>query len=253
MNNTNKLPKLINGAEPFILHGGSHGVLLIHGFTGNPAEMSLLANHLNNQGFTVLAVRLAGHATTVYDLARTSYRDWIASTLDGFHLLHSLCNDISVIGHSMGGLLALQLAACEQINKLVTLAAPIFIHDSLHLEKLPPFDKSVGLFARKPHRHLSDVPEAVNLTYRLMPLTSIHQLLKLVDEVKSNLSKVSAPTLIVHGDNDHTADIKSAFFLRDNIASNEKYLNIIPNAGHLLPFAPDYRHLTFNAVKNFLL
>ena len=243
---------LIKGAEPFILKGDFRGVLLIHGFTGNPAEMSLLANHLNNYGFTVLAVRLAGHATNVYDMARTSYRDWFTSVLDGYHLLGDLCNSIYVVGHSMGGLLALQLSACESVTKLVTLAAPIFIHHSLHLEKLPPFDKSINLFNRKPHRHLFDVPDAVNLTYRLMPLVSIHQLLYLIDEVKSNLSKINVPTLIVHGDNDHTADIKSAFFINDNINSNEKFVNIIPNAGHLLPFAPDYRQLTFKVVEDFL-
>ena len=44
----------LQGAEPFLLPGGRHGVLLIHGFTGLPAELRLLGEHLNAQGFTVL-------------------------------------------------------------------------------------------------------------------------------------------------------------------------------------------------------
>ena len=64
------------GAEPFFLPGGRHGVLLIHGFTGLPAELRLLGAYLNERGFTVLAIRLAGHGTTVEDLSRMEHEDW---------------------------------------------------------------------------------------------------------------------------------------------------------------------------------
>ena len=56
---------ITSGAEPFLLPGGSKGVLLIHGFTGSPSEMILLGNYLYRQGYTVLGVRLAGHGKTV--------------------------------------------------------------------------------------------------------------------------------------------------------------------------------------------
>ena len=36
---------IIHGGESFFMQGGSHGVLLIHGFTGVPGEMLLLAKH----------------------------------------------------------------------------------------------------------------------------------------------------------------------------------------------------------------
>ena len=60
---------ILPGAEPFFLPGGKRGVLLIHGFTGLPAEMLLLGQYLNMRGYTVLGVRLAGHATTVEDMS----------------------------------------------------------------------------------------------------------------------------------------------------------------------------------------
>ena len=40
---------ITSGAEPFLLPGGSKGVLLIHGFTGSPSEMILLGNYLLNK------------------------------------------------------------------------------------------------------------------------------------------------------------------------------------------------------------
>jgi len=74
----------LQGAEPFLLPGGRHGVLLIHGFTGLPAELRLLGEYLNVRGFTVLAIRLAGHGTTVEDLSRMEHEDWMDSVRDGY-------------------------------------------------------------------------------------------------------------------------------------------------------------------------
>ena len=50
------------GAEEFFLPGTNGGaVLLIHGYTGTPAEMRPLGDYLQQLGYTVLGVRLAGH------------------------------------------------------------------------------------------------------------------------------------------------------------------------------------------------
>jgi alpha-beta hydrolase superfamily lysophospholipase len=44
-------------------HNG-RGMLLIHGLTGTPLEMRLLGKGLNNAGFTVHGVQLAGRTGT---------------------------------------------------------------------------------------------------------------------------------------------------------------------------------------------
>ena len=96
--------------------GGKKGVLLIHGFTGLPAELLLMGEFLNKQGFTVLGVRLAGHGTTVEDMSHMTWEDWMDSVRDGYALLSGYCEDISVIGHSMGGLFALLLSTEEIVS-----------------------------------------------------------------------------------------------------------------------------------------
>ncbi|MBR2179107.1 MAG: alpha/beta fold hydrolase [Selenomonadaceae bacterium] len=228
---------IIPGAEPFFLQGGSHGVLLIHGFTGNPAELLLMGRHLQSQGFTVLGVRLAGHGTNEKDMAHMTKDDWIASTLDGYSILRDCCEMISVVGHSMGALLSLHLAAMLKIDvhRLVTLAPPIFIDESLNLHLLPPREQSQGRFVRKARRNLKNVPSAVNRTYRSMPLISIHELLDLIEIVKTELSKIKIPILILQGKEDRTVKIKSADYIYKNVASIEKQVKLMSNMGHLLP------------------
>ena len=244
---------IIPGAESFFLKGGSEGVLLIHGFTGNPAELSLLGQHLQTQGFTVLGIRLAGHGTNEKDLAHMTKEDWIASTLDGYSILCGFCENISVVGHSMGALLTLHLAAMPKvdINRLVALAPPIFIDESLNLHLLPPREQSRGRFVRKARRNLKNVPSAVNRTYRLMPLISIHELLDLIEVVKSELSKVKVPILIVQGKEDRTVKVESTEYIYKNVASSEKQVKLMEEMGHLLPLR-EGREAIFDLTGTFL-
>ena len=66
----------------FILPGGQAGVLLIHGLTGTPNEMRIIAKGLNKAGFTVMAMQLAGHCGTEEDLCKTCWQDWYASVAE---------------------------------------------------------------------------------------------------------------------------------------------------------------------------
>ena len=65
---------ILPGAEPFLMKGGSRGVLLIHGITGSPSEMKLLGEFLAEQGFSVLGVRLCGHGTSAGELKNTNWK-----------------------------------------------------------------------------------------------------------------------------------------------------------------------------------
>ena len=66
---------MIQNAE-YLLEGGRAGVLLIHGLTGTPNEMRLLARGLHQAGFTVYGMQLAGHCGDENDLLQTRWQDW---------------------------------------------------------------------------------------------------------------------------------------------------------------------------------
>lgn len=242
---------MIEGGTPFFMGGGSSGVLLVHGFTGLPAELFLLGEFLNRQNFTVLCPRLAGHGTDENDLMRTTKNDWFNSVLDGFHILRGVCEKIFVVGHSMGGLLTLKLAAEKNLSKIVTLAAPIFIDDGLGLKNLPPKEFCGNACIIQPRRKLNDVPQAANEVYKKTPLISVHELVGLIDDAKNFLPKVTAPILIMHGEDDHTAQPRSARFIMDNVGSPDKKIITVPNSGHLLPL-DENRDFVFESVLNFL-
>jgi carboxylesterase len=105
------MTQIIPTAEPFFFPGsgqnGKTGCLVQHGFTGTPKEVRWLGEYLNRQGYTVCGMRLAGHATQPEDMIRSRYPDWLASVEDGYNLLRSSCDQVFLLGLSMGGILSL--------------------------------------------------------------------------------------------------------------------------------------------------
>lgn len=242
---------ILRGGEPFFYRGGSHGVLLVHGFTSAPAEMLLLGCHLHDLGYTVLGIRLAGHGTSPKDLARMSREDWYDSVCDGYALLDSCCERVSVAGQSMGGLLSLKLAANVPVHSVAAMAAPIFIHEDKRLYRLPPREECEGRFHPKRRRQLPDVPEECNASYLETPLVSVHEVLDLIESVKKELPRVKPPVLLVQSYNDRTVRYRSANYIYRRIGSREKELHWLDRSGHLLTLDCQ-REEVFQRVAAFL-
>ena len=62
---------IMPGCESFAAENGPLGVLVLHGFTGNPASMRPLAELIAAAGYSVELPRLPGHGTTVEDMKTT--------------------------------------------------------------------------------------------------------------------------------------------------------------------------------------
>jgi carboxylesterase len=101
---------VIPGAEPWSAAGGSHGVLVLHGFTGNPQSMRPLAGALAAVGLTVELPLLPGHGTSIDAMLPTRWEDWSAAAASEYESLAARCERVAVAGLSMGGTLTCWLA-----------------------------------------------------------------------------------------------------------------------------------------------
>jgi esterase/lipase len=83
------------------------GVLLLHGLTGTTAEMMPVAEALLGR-YPLWLARVAGHETSVGELARTSWEEWYASATAGADaLLRDRCRGSRWSGSRWG-----QCSAC---------------------------------------------------------------------------------------------------------------------------------------------
>ena len=182
---------------------GDTGVLVLHGFTGNPTAMRPLAERLAAAGHRVELPRLPGHGTTWQDLATTRWDDWAREADAAFDRLGA--RPRAIVGLSMGGTLALDLAqrrphdvaALVVVNPAVTFRHPLRPALGLLKRVVPTFPGIGNDIAR---------PGADEHPYPRVPLGAAASLFDAQDVVRAGLDRVTAPTLVLTSRTDHTVD-----------------------------------------------
>src|ERR1041385_512742 len=103
---------IVKGAEAIDMREeGSHGVLLLHGFGDTPQTLSHLAKHLSKSGISVFVPLLPGHGRSMAEFTKARANDWIRAAEDAVVEMRRRYNVVSVSGLSMGGALAVIVAA----------------------------------------------------------------------------------------------------------------------------------------------
>ncbi len=203
------------------------GVLCLHGFTGTPFEVQQIADALAGEGYQIGTPLLSGHGLDPFALETTHWKDWLASAQAGFQELAARTTGrIAIVGFSMGGLLALQLAkaAPERVAALAVLAAPLrlrraqvggirllgLIPPRLRRGRLRVIPKSLGSDVAHP-----DLRGKI-LGTPAMPLRSLQSLLELMATTRGELARVPAPTFVAPGRHDHTVPLADSEELADS-------------------------------------
>lgn len=223
--------------SPFAFEGGPAGCLLIHGFTGAPTEMRPMGEYLARKGLTVLGVRLAGHGTVPEDLLKVRWEDWAASVREGWEWLRGRCRQVVVGGLSLGGLLALNLAAEEPVAGLILLAPGLLARD-WRVRLLPVARFFLTWDEPKPDEQRADLtdPEAWNRIwcYERRPVAAAYEVVKLQRRVRRLLPRITCPTVLFQGVGDRAVVPRGAQVIYESIASARKELVWLRNSGHCL-------------------
>ena len=242
---------IIPTAEPFFLPGNRIGCLLIHGHTGTPKEMRWMGEYLANLGYSVMGVRLAGHATTPEDMRRMHWTDWIASIEDGYYQLKGCCKQIYIIGLSMGGILSLQFTAHHPIAGVIAISTPYELPKDPRL----PFVGIIALFMPWMKQGPADFhnTEAAkdHICYPYFPTRSIIELKDLLREMRISLPRISTPALIIQSRQDKGVVPRNAEQILAALGSSDKRIFWVENSGHVIPREPD-RELAFQSIHEFI-
>ena len=242
---------MLQGAEPYFWPGTrGKGVLLVHGFTGSPSELRELGEILHRKGYTVEGLLLKGHGTDPRDLLEVKAEQWEEQVRQGVAHLKETCVQVTVIGLSMGGLLALYAGAATSADKLVVISTPIYLYDwrvyFLWLADRLPY------WAIPKRPRTIDAPARYNVAYRCMPIKGVHQLVRLLQAVKRSwLPRVRQPLLIIQSRTDHTVRPESASYIEQHAASDRKQVLWVPQARHVMTLYKG-RQAIYAAIEAFL-
>ncbi|MFJ4618480.1 alpha/beta hydrolase [Streptomyces sp. NPDC088812] len=211
---------VLAGAEPYRHEGGEVGVLLCHGFTGSPQSLRPWARHLAGHGLTVALPLLPGHGTRWEDMAVTGWPDWYAELDRELRVLRDRCARVFVAGLSMGGALALRLAAQhgDGVGGVVLVNPANKVH-------------GLSAYALPVARHLvrtvkgitSDIAkESVEeIGYDRVPLHAAHSLRVFLRLVDGELPQVTQPLLLLRSARDHVVPAADPARILSRVSSTD--------------------------------
>ena len=220
---------------------GSRGALLLHGFTGAPGELRSIAESLAETGWQVCAPLLPGHGTTMSDLNNTKASDWLDKANSEFDILRRATGKpVAIVGFSMGGLLALELAGSRthEVGPVALMSSPLYFTTFMGRFVLPFLVRSglARLITSLPKTPAA-LPEETareRFVYDGWPVRACGEFARVMRQARRSLSSIESPLLGLYGANDTTAPPANLSIIESECtASLDKH--IFENSGHVLP------------------
>jgi carboxylesterase len=223
---------VMQGAEAFARSEGPTGVLLCHGFTGSPQSLRPWAEYLANAGLSVSLPRLPGHGTSWQQMARTRAEDWYAEVDRAFDELQASCDEMFVMGLSMGGCLALRLAELrgDAVRGLVVVNPSITADTRLFL--LAPVMKLVVPSLKG---ITSDIKKegSREVGYDRVPVKAAATLPGLWRATQQHLKDLTQPILAFRSSTDHVVGPASMKLLREAIPADQLEVRELADSYHV--------------------
>ncbi|WP_146362475.1 alpha/beta hydrolase [Arthrobacter yangruifuii] len=222
------------GADAF--HSEGHGpnagvgVLLSHGFTGSPVSLAAWARSLADRGYAVSLPLLPGHGTSWQELARTPWQRWYEEYDRAYSVLQERTACVVSAGLSMGGALALRLAAQRPVAGVVVVNPGLTFADprARYSGALKYVLKSVPAIGNDIRLEGQDEG-----AYSRTPVAAVHQLGRLFRDTAASLPNVAAPVLAFRSQVDAVVPESSMDVLRRGLVNADLEVVPLENSYHV--------------------
>ncbi|MEB2286459.1 MAG: hypothetical protein B6D46_12490 [Polyangiaceae bacterium UTPRO1] len=229
---------------------GDVGMLLLHGLTGTAAEMAPAAEAAAGR-YPLWLARIAGHETSVRDLAASSWSDWYASAVAGADALLRIVPRIVAVGLSMGAMLAVRLAVERRetvagvalLSPAIELGQPWLRRLRVPLDMLAAADAGAPALRRwlAPFAMAKGGSDIADLAvrnrhpgYRQVPLRALLNLMRLQRAAWAGAPALTQPALLLHAAHDHTCPLAGAERLFARLGSVDKRMVVLERSFHVV-------------------
>lgn len=211
--------------------------LLVHGLHGTTYDMQDLTAEIQALGIPAEALLLPGHDVLPAVAQRFGWEDWIAAIVDAVDRLAARYGRVILIGHSMGGALALSRCAADpRIAAVATLCAPAVLHAGLvplmrHSHRWLPFLPKIFEDIRD---HQERWRYLVRRRIWYVPTKPIYSLLLALPQIRERLPQITCPALIISARNDHVVPVRDGRYIFEHIGSQEKEYIVLRHSWHVV-------------------
>ena len=241
---------VIGGAGFVLERANAPAILLLHGAGDTPQTLRYLADDLYGRGFHVAAPLLPGHGRSVADFARVTADALLDASRAHYRELRSTHSWVGVIGLSMGGALAVSLAAETPEMSALGLIAP-YLEMPRKIARAAELSWAWGwltpVVASTEGLSILDPDEAKqNLAYGIFTVGALRALNAVANRASSCLERVVVPTLIVQSRTDNRIQPVVAENAFKRLGARDKRLEWVSGAAHVITV--DYGREHVNAL-----
>ncbi|MDF3932533.1 alpha/beta hydrolase [Pseudomonas citronellolis] len=180
--------------------------VLLHGLSDSPYSLRHLGEHLRQQGYVVVAIRLPGHGTVPAGLTDATWQDWLAATRLAVREAQAQRPQgapLLLVGFSNGGALALKYTLDALDDPSLALPAQlVLISPMIGVTRYARFAGLAGLPALLPAfakaAWLNVLPEFNPFKYNSFPIAAARQTVGLTGEVQRRLEAASRSGSLAH-------------------------------------------------------
>jgi carboxylesterase len=199
---------VVAGAESFTLTGTTgRGLLLLHGSGDTPQTLRYLAERLHAAGYTVHAPLLPGHGRSPKAFTEVSAAAYLAAARDALSALRRESPWVGVVGLSMGGAIAAQLAVhATDVQVLVLLAPYLTPPSSVRWAASTAWGWGlvVPYMNGRGEASVHDPAQgAASRAYGVFPPNALRALVATAEKGRRALPRVAVPTLVVNSRQDN--------------------------------------------------
>lgn len=235
--------------QPFRWEGRTPACLLIHGLTSTPWEVRPVGLALHEAGFHAESLWLPGHGTKPEDLARVRWQDWTGAVTERFKQMQATHGAVAVLGTSLGGSLALWLAATQPVAAVVSMGGAAWLRGAARWAWLASWVRP--LQAKRPQGSaiFDDEARARHPSYPSTSLRAIAEFRSMLQRLKPMLPQISAPLLVMHARQDSVVDPANATWIYEQASSSVKELLWLEKSDHIITEDHDHPIVTRAAVE----
>ncbi|MBM4760799.1 carboxylesterase [Bacillus sp. B15-48] len=227
--------------KPFTFKAGKRAVLMLHGFTGNSADVRMMGRFLQVKGYTCHAPIYKGHGVPPEELVHTGPDDWWEDVTNAYQFLKNEGHEeIAVVGLSLGGVFALKLGYTVPVKGIVPMCAPMYIKsEEVMFNGVLEFAREYKKFEGKPN----DQIEAEMSKFEKTPMKTLKSTQELIADVRNHIDMVYAPVFVAQGRHDDMINPDSANIIYNDVESAQKQLKWYEESGHILTFDKEKEQL----------
>lgn len=242
---------IIPGAEPWSSPGGGDraaiGVVVSHGFTGNPMATRPLGEALAARGFAVEVIRLPGHGTHWRDMMRTTYTDWRWAMEHALDELLTAGKRVVLVGLSMGGTIALDLACARgrDVAGVVPINCTVLDREGFIAKAAPVLEKILPVVPASAAGLAKDdiAKGGSEKAYDMVPAKAGNSFLKQLPRIREGLADLVTPTLVAYSPNDHSVPPENSRQLISMLKGKDVQELVLERSFHIATLDYDFELL----------